>query len=65
MEAVPADRWRLRSFLWLGYGTLAALVIGLGAWGGLGRISGAVVASGAVEVEGNRQVVQHPVGGPP
>ena len=42
---------------------LRLLVFGIGAWGAVARISGAVVAAGALEVEGNRQVVQHPTGG--
>lgn len=59
----PDGRWRMRSFLIFGYATLAALVLGLGVWGAMARISGAVVAPGTVEVEGNRQVVQHLSGG--
>ena len=55
--------WSFRPFLLVGYATLAVLVLGLGGWGTVARISGAVVAPGTVEVEGNRQVVQHPVGG--
>jgi len=55
--------WRFRPFLLLGYTALALLVLGLGGWGVTARISGAVIASGQVEVLGNRQVVQHPTGG--
>jgi HlyD family secretion protein len=55
--------WSFRPFLLLGYATLALLVLGLGGWGVMARISGAVIAMGTVEVEGSRQVVQHPVGG--
>lgn len=64
--AGPAPRsfdWSFRPFLILGYATLAVLVLGLGGWGVYARISGAVIAMGTVEVEGNRQVVQHPTGG--
>ncbi len=57
------ENWNLRPFLWLGYGTLLAMVLGFGVWGGMTKISGAVIAPGTVEVEGNRQVVQHPTGG--
>ncbi len=63
MNDVPKDRWRIGSLLFIGYGTLAALVIGLGAWGYFSRISGAVIAPGTVQIQGNRQVVQHPNGG--
>jgi HlyD family secretion protein len=55
--------WSFRPFVLIGYATLAVLVLGLGGWGVMARISGAVIAMGTVEVEGNRQVVQHPVGG--
>jgi HlyD family secretion protein len=55
--------WSFRPFVLLGFATVALLVVGLGGWGAIARISGAVIASGSVEVEGNRQVVQHPVGG--
>ena len=46
-----------------GYLTLFMLVFGMGAWGAVTKISGAVVGSGALEVQGNRQVIQHPTGG--
>lgn len=52
-----------RPFVVLGYAALILLVFGLGGWGVMARISGAVIAMGTVEVQGNRQVVQHPVGG--
>lgn len=58
-----ASGWRFRPFLILGYAALAALVLGLGSWSVTARISGAVIASGQVEVLGSRQVVQHPTGG--
>jgi HlyD family secretion protein len=55
--------WSFRPFVIVGYAALALLVVGLGGWGVYARISGAVIASALVEVEGSRQVVQHPVGG--
>lgn len=63
MTETPRDRWHVRPFLLMGYATLFLLVFGIGAWGAVTRISGAIIASGAIEVEGNRQVVQHPTGG--
>jgi HlyD family secretion protein len=64
MTAPDADnRWGVRPFLMMGYVTLFLLVAGLGGWGAMARISGAIIAPGALEVEGNRQVVQHPTGG--
>ena len=46
-----------------GFLTLAFLVFGMGGWSAFSNIRGAVVANGLVEVETNRQVVQHPLGG--
>ncbi|MDO8883583.1 MAG: HlyD family type I secretion periplasmic adaptor subunit [Pseudotabrizicola sp.] len=43
--------------------TMLALVGGLGLWSVTTSISGAIVAPGRIEVEQNRQVVQHPDGG--
>lgn len=59
----PGANWRFRPFVILGVAALAFLVLGLGSWGVMARISGAVIASGNVEVLGNRQVIQHPTGG--
>ncbi|MEQ3625889.1 MAG: HlyD family type I secretion periplasmic adaptor subunit [Celeribacter sp.] len=49
--------------LWIGTLALLLLLGGFGAWASLTQISGAIIASGQVEVEQNRQVVQHPDGG--
>ena len=59
----PAKRWSARRHLVVGGITVAALVGGLGGWGALANIAGAIVAPGMIEVESNRQVVQHPDGG--
>ncbi|MDD9727895.1 HlyD family type I secretion periplasmic adaptor subunit [Roseovarius sp. SK2] len=42
---------------------LIILVGGFGTWAAMTEISGAVIASGQIEVDQNRQVVQHPDGG--
>lgn len=47
----------------VGFTALALLVGGLGAWATTTRLAGAVVANGIIEVETNRQVIQHPEGG--
>ena len=47
----------------LGLAALAALVLGFGLWSALTPLAGAVVAHGQVEVDRDRQVVQHPDGG--
>ncbi|WP_424933025.1 HlyD family type I secretion periplasmic adaptor subunit [Amaricoccus macauensis] len=55
--------WGLSRFIILGYAALGLLLLGLGVWGVTTRIAGAVVSSGIVAVQGNRQVVQHETGG--
>lgn len=47
----------------IGLLALGILVGGFGGWATLTEISGAIVASGQIEVDQNRQVVQHPGGG--
>jgi HlyD family secretion protein len=47
----------------LGLAATLALVLGFGLWATLTHISGAIVAQGQIEVERDRQVVQHPDGG--
>lgn len=47
----------------LGLLTLVVLVGGFGYWSVASTISGAIVASGRIEVEQSRQIVQHPDGG--
>ncbi|MHA6262909.1 HlyD family type I secretion periplasmic adaptor subunit [Arenibacterium sp. CAU 1754] len=59
----PTPEWTGNVPLYAGITALIALVAGLGLWSILAEISGAVVASGMVQVESNRQVVQHPEGG--
>jgi HlyD family secretion protein len=59
----PKDRWRMRPLLFLGYFTVFTLVFGLGAWAAVTKIAGAVVSAGNLEVEGKKQVIQHPTGG--
>lgn len=47
----------------VGFSALTLLVGGLGAWATTTRLAGAVVVTGKIEVETNRQVIQHPEGG--
>jgi HlyD family secretion protein len=42
---------------------LGVLVLGFGGWAAFSTISGAIIAVGQLEVEQNRQIVQHPEGG--
>ena len=55
--------WPVRRYLIIGAATLAVLVGGFGTWSVLAQINGAVITSGQIEVDRNRQVVQHPFGG--
>lgn len=55
--------WKTKKPLLLGYIALFLLVVCLGGWSVFTKISGAIIADGLVEVEINRQVVQHPNGG--
>lgn len=47
----------------LGLATLAALVLGFLLWAAVTPLSGAIIAPGRIEVERNRQALQHPDGG--
>lgn len=58
-----SQKWSARRPVTLGLVTLVLLVGGFGGWSVLTDISGAIVAPGQLEVEQNRQVVQHPDGG--
>lgn len=53
----------MRGPLILGLIALTILVGGFGWWAYATNISGAIIASGQIEVDQNRQVVQHPDGG--
>lgn len=59
----PESGWSARGPLTLGFSTVAALFFGFGGWSVMTEISGAIVASGQIQVEQNRQIVQHPDGG--
>lgn len=59
----PDPKWSARRPVWLGLFFVALLICGFGGWALLARIDGAVVASGQVQVEQNRQAVAHRDGG--
>ncbi|MDG1118262.1 MAG: HlyD family type I secretion periplasmic adaptor subunit [Flavimaricola sp.] len=63
MTAPSKIRLSVRTPLILGMLVLLVLVGGLGSWSVLSRITGAVITQGRIEVEQNRQVIQHPDGG--
>lgn len=58
-----SSSWTVRGTLVAGIIALAVLVGGFGSWATLSTIAGAVVASGQIEVDRNRQIVQHIDGG--
>lgn len=61
--AKPQGVWSARLPLVVGFAAVILLVGGLGAWSVGTQIAGAVVTSGVVRVESERQVIQHPDGG--
>ncbi|MBL1435693.1 MAG: HlyD family type I secretion periplasmic adaptor subunit [Rhodobacteraceae bacterium] len=56
-------KWSTKRFVALGMLALVGLLGGLTYWSITTEIAGAIVTSGRVEVESNRQIVQHPQGG--
>ena len=58
-----ANKWSAFRPLLIGFLGLLALVGGFGYWAVTSNIAGAIVASGQIEVDRNRQVVQHDTGG--
>jgi len=63
MRVEASQRYPISGPMILGLTALILLLGGFGTWAGLVNISGAIIASGRIEVEQNRQVVQHPDGG--
>lgn len=63
MSAPNDAAWSARKPLIIGLIGLVLLVGGFGTWATFTQISGAIIAPGRIEVDQNRQVVQHPDGG--
>lgn len=57
------SRWSAVKPLIAGTLAVALLVGGFGTWAVFANITGAVITSGQIEVDRNRQVIQHPDGG--
>ncbi len=55
--------WSARWPLLAGIVALVMLIGGVGYWSLSTQLAGAVVTSGTVQVDSNRQVIQHPDGG--
>lgn len=60
---MSAQQWSARRPIFIGMLGLLVLVGGFGSWAALSSISGAIIASGRIEVDRNRQIVQHLDGG--
>ena len=64
---MQADRrrrtWGIGRPLWAGVVAVALMLLALGAWSVMARISGAVLGAGHIEVTTTRTAVQHPIGG--
>jgi HlyD family type I secretion membrane fusion protein len=56
-------KWSATRPVLIGFIGLLVLVGGFGGWSVMSNIAGAIVASGRIEVDRNRQVVQHDTGG--
>lgn len=56
-------RYPARRAVWSGVMALVVLLAGLGGWAALVPLGAAVIAPGRIEVQRNRQIVQHPDGG--
>lgn len=63
MNNAQPRKWKASGPLLVGGIALLILVGVLGVWSVQARIAGAVIASGMIQVESNRQVLQHPQGG--
>ncbi len=58
-----ASEWSARWPIGIGITGLLILLGGFGIWAGFANLAGAIIAQGQVEVDQNKQVVQHPDGG--
>jgi len=58
-----AKKWTSTRYVTLGFIGLLILFGGFGTWAVKSRIDGAIIASGRIEVDQNRQIVQHDKGG--
>ena len=63
MSGMERPKWRAGMPLTVGFLAIGVLIGGIGVWSVNTKIAGAVIASGMIVVESNRQVVQHLEGG--
>ena len=57
------NNWSAKAPVTIGMIGLVVFFGGFVAWAVITQISGAIIASGRIEVDQNRQIVQHPTGG--
>lgn len=62
-NSVKKPAWSIKIPAAVGMIALAVLVLGLGIWSVKTELAGAIISQGVVEVQSNRQVVEHPDGG--
>lgn len=55
--------WNITIPAIVGLSALAILVLGLGVWSIRTELAGAIISQGVIEVQSNRQVIEHPDGG--
>ena len=56
-------RWSAKTPVVIGLLGLVGLLGGFAVWATMTEIAGAIIAPGRIEVDQNRQIVQHPTGG--
>ncbi len=62
-NSVKKPAWSIKVPAFVGMLALAILILGLGLWSVMTELAGAIISQGVVEVQSNRQVVEHPDGG--
>jgi len=61
--ARPRPAWSVRGPMLIGFLAVGVLIAGVFGWAVSSRLAGAVIAAGQIEVDRNRQPLQHPDGG--
>ena len=59
----PKSKWSATPASAIGFFALLLLVGGFGLWSVYSNIAGAIIATGRIELDQNRQIIQHPDGG--
>lgn len=62
-QTPPKPAWSIKAPAAVGFFALVILVLGLGLWSVKTELAGAIISQGVIEVQSNRQVVEHPDGG--